>query len=219
LLDHVRNTFQQALSGEGQVFLAADFAPDPALMAGERPARCHAGVSMSRFRMVFVSGFVMFLVAGHAFDAWRQSDHWPFAAYPMFASVNKPQPFTSEVLVGVTRDGAEAPVTRALTSVMGINRIRPALVRKYQADMRRGLTDSPQAQAAMAELLAWYKVRRDRRADEDPPMPDLAGLRLYRLRWDFDWRAANRDAPQRTLLVAVEDQSADRPTTRVSGGE
>ena len=51
---------------------------------------------MSQFRMSLVTGLVLVIVARHLFDAWKQKDHWPFAAYPMFARVNKPDAFTSE---------------------------------------------------------------------------------------------------------------------------
>ena len=31
----------------------------------------------------------------------------------------------------------------------------------------------------------------------------LVGMKFYQLRWDFDWWAKNRDAPQRTVLFEV----------------
>ena len=81
---------------------------------------------MSRIRIGFLSAFLCAIVAGHLVDAWKQQDHWPFACYPMFARMNKAEPFTSEELWGVTPDGAEIPITSQMTGIMGINRVRPA---------------------------------------------------------------------------------------------
>ena len=153
---------------------------------------------MSRFRTMMVSGLVFVIVAGHLFDAWRQQDHWPFAAYPMFARVNKPEPFTSEELWGVTPDGREVPITSEMTGIMGTNRIRPSLMRLYLLGQRFKNPRVPQD--ALSGLLKDYEVRRQR---EGRDWPQLVGMKFYQLRWDFDWWAKNRDTPQRTVLFEV----------------
>jgi len=153
---------------------------------------------MSRFRMMLVSGLAAVIVAGHLFDAWRQQDHWPFAAYPMFARVNKPEPFTSEELWGVTPDGREIPITSEMTGIMGTNRIRPSLMRLYLHGQR---TKNPKVpQDALFGLLKDYELRRQRKEHDGP---ELSGMKFYHLKWDFMWRAENRDTPQRTVLFEV----------------
>ncbi|HEV2292802.1 MAG TPA: hypothetical protein VGR35_03050 [Tepidisphaeraceae bacterium] len=153
---------------------------------------------MSPFRMMLVSALALVIVAGHLVDAWKQKDHWPFAAYPMFARVNKPEPFTSEELWGVTPDGREIPVTSKMTGIMGTNRIRPSLFRLYRHGQR---TKNPKiTQDALLGLLRDYEQRRQRREHDGP---QLIGMRFYQLKWDFDWWAKNRDAPQRAVLFEV----------------
>jgi hypothetical protein len=152
---------------------------------------------MSRFRMMFVSGVIGLLVAAHLFCAWRQQDYWPFAAYPMFAGVNKPEPFTSEELRGVTLDGREVPVTTRQIGVLHLNRVRPSLVRIYNYSTRKNSPDPQAAVKALDGLLDYYALRRERKEHEGPP---LAGMKYYRLRWEFDWWAKNRDTPQRSVL-------------------
>ncbi|MGB7157711.1 MAG: hypothetical protein WBD40_06570, partial [Tepidisphaeraceae bacterium] len=167
---------------------------------------------MSRFRMLLVSGLVLFIVAGHLFDAWRQHDHWPFACYPMFARINKPEPFTSEELWGVTADGTEIPITSKMTGIMGTNRVRPSLMRLYILSNRRNSSDPQAAGKALVGLLNDYEKRRERKEHEGPP---LRGMKFYQLRWEFDWYAANRETPQRTVLFGTPGTSATtKPTTR-----
>jgi len=171
---------------------------------------------MSRFRMLFVSAFACAIVAGHLFDAWRQDDHWPFAAYPMFARVNKPEPFTSEEIWGVTPDGREVPVSSEMTGVMGINRVRPSMMRLYLYSKRAHSPHPDAAENALAGLLNDYEKRRQGGHADD--WPQLSGMKYVQLRWDFDWWAKNRDNPQRTVLVetgtpAATTQPAPAPTS------
>jgi hypothetical protein len=153
---------------------------------------------MSRSRKLLVLAFVALIVGGHLFDAWKQRDHWPFAAYPMFARVNKAEPFTSEELWGVTPDGREIPITSKMTGIMGTNRIRPSLMRLYLASQRANKPEV--AEGALRGLLDDYESRRQRKEHDGP---QLAGMKFYQLRWDFDWWAKNRDTPQRTVLFEV----------------
>ncbi len=162
---------------------------------------------MSRFRMVFVSGVLCAIVAGHLFDAWRQQDHWPFAAYPMFAGVNRPGPFTSEELWGVTTDGREVRVTNNQIGVLHLNRVRPSLMRIYVYSRRPNSPNPRGPEIALDGLLDYYEARRQRKQHNGPP---LVAMRYYRLKWEFDWWARNRDAPQRTVLVRT---SGDAPAT------
>ncbi len=155
---------------------------------------------MSRFRMFLVSGLVLAIVGGHLVDAWMQRDHWPFAAYPMFARLNTPDAFTSEELWGVTTDGREIPITSAMTGVMGTNRIRPSLFRLYLSSNRENSRDPKGAEKALLGLLKDYEDRRQRGEHDGPA---LSGMKFYQLKWEFDWWAKNRDTPQRTVLVEV----------------
>ena len=165
---------------------------------------------MSRSRMLLVSTVLCFIIAGHLFDAWRQRDHWPFAAYPMFARVNKPEPFTSEELWGVTGDGQEIPITSRMTGVMGTGRVRPALMRLYLIGQRSDRAGPELAENALAGLLNDYERRRALREHDGPP---LLGMKFYQLRWEFDWWAKNRDTPARSVLIETGRSTTTRPAT------
>lgn len=155
---------------------------------------------MSRFRIWLVSALVLFIVAGHLVDAWKQSEHWPFSCYPMFAGVNRPDSFTSEELRGVMPDGREIPITSAMMGIMGTNRIRPSLFRLYNQRNRKNGPGLAAAESALHGLLNDYEARRSRREHDGPA---LSGMKFYQLRWDFDWWAKNRDTPQRSVLFEV----------------
>ncbi len=116
----------------------------------------------------------------------------------MFARMNKAEPFTSEELWGVTPDGAEIPITSQMTGIMGINRVRPSLMRLYLAGQRT--KNAKPVQDALVGLLADYEQRRQKKEHDGPP---LSGMKFYQLRWEYDRWAKNRDTPQRTVLVAT----------------
>jgi hypothetical protein len=158
--------------------------------------------------MLLVSAVVCAIVAGHLFDAWRQDDHWPFAAYPMFARVNKPEPFTSEQIWGVKPNGSEVLVSSEMTGVMGINRVRPSLMGLYLYSKR---PKSPHPEAAERALNALLKDYEKRRQHGQTRWPRLIGMKFVQLRWEFDWWAKNRDNPQRTVLVETR-LPATQPT-------
>lgn len=148
--------------------------------------------------MLLVSGLVFSIVAGHLVDAWLHRDHWPFSAYPMFAGINRPEPFTSEALWGVTPDGREILITSRMTGIMGTNRVRPSLFRLYLHGRR---TNNPElTKNALLGLMADYEIRRRRNEHNGPA---LSGMKFYQMKWEFDWWARNRDAPQRTVLFEV----------------
>ena len=153
---------------------------------------------MSRARMALVSALVAVIVGGHLVDAAMQKDHWPFAAYPMFSGLNKPAPFTSEELWGVTTDGREIPITSDMTGVLRMNRVRPSLFRLYLRSNRKNSPEPKAAENAMLGLLEDYELRRQRGEHDGP---ELAQLKFYQLRWEFDWWAKNRHTPQRKVLV------------------
>ena len=165
---------------------------------------------MSRFRMWFISGVLLFIVAGHLFDAWKRRDHWPFAAYPMFAGVNRATPITSEQLVGVTADGREIPVTSQMIGVLHMNRVRPSLVRIHNLSREPDSDDPRGAEKALDGLLEMYEARRTRGEHAGPP---LVGMRFYRLRWEFMWRAENAATPEKSLLFQSTDAPATAPAT------
>lgn len=175
---------------------------------------------MSRFRMLFVSGVLVFIVAGHLVDAWMGRDHWPFAAYPMFAGINKPDPFTSEELRGVTPDGREIAITSDMIGVMHLNRVRPSLVRIYNHSRRTGSPEPRGAEKALDALLDTYEARRQRGEHGGPP---LRGMRFYRLKWEFMWRAENAATPERAILFQTTAKagpaipSTSRPASAPAG--
>jgi hypothetical protein len=74
---------------------------------------------MARWRMWFVSGVLLLLVAGHAWDAYFTDTHFPFSYYGMFRTISTRQPFNRMTLMGVTADGTEVPIGGPTAGVMG----------------------------------------------------------------------------------------------------
>jgi len=89
----------------------------------------------------------------------------------------------------VREDGVEAPLAdRTAYRPLALSQVEMTL---EHAD-ERGIAE------ALGNLLGRYETRRRTGGHEGPP---LAGLRLYRMTWRIDPRAANRDRPlSRELL-------------------
>src|SRR3954469_5777964 len=68
---------------------------------------------MRRWRLWLVNGLIAVLVLAHLMEIARQTEHWPFSNYPMWARVSTEWHETQIVPVGVTADepAAEVPLT------------------------------------------------------------------------------------------------------------
>ena len=148
---------------------------------------------MRPWRVWLVTGVVAVLVLGHLMEVVRQSEHWPFSNYPMWARVSTEWHETQVVPVGVT--AAEVPAEVALTN--------PAYFAPmplyYQRLNFRAVANKPQQrEKLLRDYLDRYERRRARHLHDGPP---LKGIRLYELYWTMDRGATNVDRPERRTLV------------------
>ena len=148
---------------------------------------------MRRWRVWLVNGVVVVLVLAHAMEIARQTEHWPFSNYPMWARVSREWHETQVVPVGVTDSvpPAEVPLTDpAYFAPMPLY---------YQRLNFRGVYRKPgQRDKLLRDYLDRYERRRTQHLHNGPP---LRAVRLYELYWTMDRGAGNVGAPERRTLV------------------
>jgi hypothetical protein len=157
---------------------------------------------MSRWRVWLVSGFLVFLVAGHAWDAYFRDVHWPFSQYAMFRGVSTRAPLVRLSLYGVTADGRDVRIMGPTAGVMNY-RWNSAIGPMYNRGRRE--RDVARTRDAMRALLAWYERARGKGDVDGPP---IVGMRLVRQTWPFDERARNRHEPQTEVILEVTQPDA-----------
>ena len=143
---------------------------------------------MSRSRRLFANLIIAAILAGSAAAIVTGLELWPFSPYPMFSAVRRGPTVTSLWLYGVLPGGEEVPLSdRAAFHPFRLAQLEAALAR----------LDLPGREEGLRDILARHETRRH-------AGPGLAGLRLYRMTFGIDARAANRDRPlARELLAEV----------------
>jgi hypothetical protein len=139
-----------------------------------------------------------FLVGGHAYDLWRDEEHWPFSQYPMFSALETSREFTALRLYGVSASGVELPLL-AYSYLAPLDQCRVSTALSWMAR-------TADAEARFADVLRTVHQRYERRrAAGDHSGLALAGVRLYRSRWTLQPDAGNADRPDaRELVMAFE---------------
>ena len=148
---------------------------------------------MKPWRTWLVNGAVAALVLGHLMEIVRQTEHWPFSNYPMWARVSKEWHETQVVPMGVADDDPteEVPLTNP-----GYFAPMPVY---YQRLNFRSVAKKPKVRD---QLLRDYLDRYERRrAAGEHAGPPLRGIRLYELYWTMDRGAANVATPERRTLL------------------
>ena len=140
-----------------------------------------------------VNGIVAVLVLGHLMEIARQTEHWPFSNYPMWARVSKGWAETQVVPMGVLADdpAVEIPLTDpAYFAPMPVY---------YQRLNFRAVARKPGVRdALLRDYLDRYEQRRTALEHAGPA---LRGIRLYELYWTMDRGASNVGSPERRTLV------------------
>jgi hypothetical protein len=152
---------------------------------------------MSRVRLVFVHAVILTIIGGSMYDIVTRQEHWPFSNYPMFSTVHRERVLTWPRLYGVTADGRELPLVRH-DELFPLDQSRlPLGLRRIHQETGAG----PRLHAALADVLRRYEVRR---AAGEHRGPELAGVRLYTVRWPLMPHAANLANPRwREQLLEV----------------
>ena len=152
---------------------------------------------MSKARLWFVHGLILFIFASSAFDIAAKKVSWPFSSYPMFSELRREPTLTFIELFGIP----EAEPTQEIPLVdfeylQPFDRARLAGAfkrlksRAHREELLRGALD---------DLLARYETHRREGRHHGPP---LRGMRIYELYWRLDPWARNVDEPPRRELWA-----------------
>jgi hypothetical protein len=148
---------------------------------------------MRRWRLWLVNGVVAVLVLAHGMEIARQTEHWPFSNYPMWARVSKEWHETQVVPVGVT--ASEPPAEVPLTDPAYF---APMPLYYQRLNFRSVYKKAGQRDKLLRDYLDRYERRRAARQHGGPP---LRGVRLYELYWTMDRGATNVGQPERRTLV------------------
>jgi hypothetical protein len=138
----------------------------------EPPAK--AGLSPPRRALIHVA--IAIVVVGHLASLIAQREYWPFSYYPMYADLRTDWSYEALRLVGVTSGGLEVafehPADIAPFSAYGLN-----------AALRRFVEAPDHEQQVPLVLFAWLDYYN--RTAGTALRPRLAGLRLYRVRYQL----------------------------------
>lgn len=169
---------------------------------------------MTRGRKWFISTAIAGLVVGHLYEIARQHEHWPFSPYPMFSHRNTKAPVSRLAVIGVPADGAEQfEFTDAHTGVY--KRFRFDVALNQQLRGAREVKDRPKLERIFDSYFGYYERLRELGYHDSPR---LSAIRLYRLEWDFDPWARNRNDPPRRILL-FERASPGRATTDAAAAQ
>lgn len=170
------------------------------------------GAGMSKRRLLFVNGVIIFLIVNSLLDIAIGKQHWPFSNYPMFARAEagtlNDYTFSQLKLYGVTQGvrPREIPLRGRYIQPFDEGRLRAAFDRmnsRADPEERQRLLNG-----ALRDFLRRYEKLRQAGRLDGPP---LQGIRLYELHWRLDPQAANRDRPDYRELVAEVEQPRGNP--------
>ena len=140
--------------------------------------------NMSRGQLGIAGAVLAFLFLASAWDIVCSTEHYPFSCYPMYSGIIPAEKRGQVVEIrayGVLEDGRE----------IFPRRYGEKLFQPLDASRARFAANHGNDQAAEALFHMHRRVS---------DSPRLAGVRIYRLTWDLDPLAANKDQPRRELL-------------------
>ena len=151
---------------------------------------------MSPWRVGLVHGLIAGLVGSHLYEILFGGERWPFSRYSMFSGVARDTFVSTLRLVGVTAQNPAREVPWVGDAeIWPFDQVRLRGILRNMASTAGG---EARLDAALTDLLERYEARR--RAGQLAG-PELQALRLYRLQWQLEPWARNRERPdQRTLL-------------------
>jgi len=151
---------------------------------------------MTRSRRLLANLLVLGVVAGSAAAIGTGHELWPFSPYPMFSRTHRGPTVERLWVYGVLPDGREVPLSdRRAFHPLRLAQLEAALTNLGPAGRREGLED----------MLSRYEVRRGAGRHGGPR---FTGLRLYRMAFELEDDAGNRDRPLvRELLAEVAGET------------
>jgi hypothetical protein len=164
--------------------------------------------AMTSRRKFLLSLFFAVILFGHAWDIASYEDHWPFAAYKMYAFVSGNK-FSFMILYGVDEHGSEFPINTDAA-------LYPFYRRQFNVELesilgatlsnRGHFTHSNPAvekygKAAIVMALSDVVGRYNRRVRAgELKGPSAVAARVYEVGWTLDPWARNRDTPDSRQL-------------------
>ena len=146
---------------------------------------------MKPWRVWLVYGIVAVLTLGHLMEIVRQTEHWPFSNYPMWARVTRDWNVRVADPVGVT--AANPSLEVKLTDP---RYFAPMPVYYQRLNLERA------ARRKRDDMLRDYLARYERRrAAGEHDGPPLRGVRVYENGWLMDRDASNVATPERRTLL------------------
>jgi hypothetical protein len=173
---------------------------DAAMIPSER--RMTQAWYVSRWRMILAHAVILFVFTGQAFSVLFDVELWPFSPYPMYSTVRTEYRLEHPTLYAIVDDGSGTEIPLREIAFFAEDRAQAQLLGIYEQ-----VTDAPQFQQALTELLARYNAERGDSTEVGPP---LRGLRLYESTWQLaPGASASEVAPQRELIVEVSRGNRD----------
>lgn len=154
--------------------------------------QARSGLSVGR--RVVVNGLIAFLVGLQLLEVVRPGERWPFAPYAMYASEHGAD-ITWRRVYGVTAAGEFPLDQERYHSPLDPWRLSFSFAPRPP---RRGLIIPPTVDMLRVVGRLYERGRVEGR-HHGPP---LTGLRLYEITWELDPKLANRERPDRMVLLA-----------------
>ncbi len=150
---------------------------------------------MTRTRLVQIHALLLLLVGASLYDTVTGKEHWPISPYAMYSGVVNSRSLTLIRAFGVTVDVPEQEIP-----LLSSEFIHPFDPSRFNLALRlfedRG--DPAVIREALEDCLERYDARRVAGLHDGPP---FRAIRLYRLYWKLDARAANADRPHNRKLI------------------
>jgi hypothetical protein len=172
---------------------------------------------MSTWRKRTITALVIVFVFAHVPYYFTGVQHWPFTTFPMFSwkmstRENGNAVFECELAYGVPADPSK-PEFRLKPPMTGITHANDAVFRRMLRFPYRGETydrlskgcpadnvDACASQRMVREALRTVFHRYDKKRGVSKALPPLAGVKLYRVRYEFALDTATFKEAGKTLL-------------------
>jgi hypothetical protein len=147
---------------------------------------------MSPTRRRLALAVIGFIFLASTFDILTAREHWPFSPYMMYSRIRNEPVFSRYRLYGVP----EAQPTTEFPIVQTTQQYPLDNSRFHKAIWK--VLGEPDAETRFQNILQNAGMRYELwRVEGKHKGPELSGLRLYEVFWDFDPTASNVDSPIR----------------------
>ena len=152
-----------------------------------------------------VYAIAAFLVLPHLMEIVRQTEHWPFSNYPMWARVSHEWHQRQVVPMGVLADERDGEISLTDPAYFAPMPLYYQRLNFAKAAGRARVRDK-----VLGDYLAAYERRRSAGLHSGPR---LGGIRLYEHYWMMDRHASNATEPERRTLLYEFPAKGTQPAT------